>query len=65
MPQYTYIAKSSSGQTKKGKMPAKDLKDLAHILRSQGYILISADVQKERKLRFSLPLLRTVPLARD
>ncbi len=63
MPQYTYIAKSSSGQTKKGKMPAKDLKDLAHILRSQGYILISADVQKERKLRFSLPLLRTVPLA--
>ena len=44
-------------------MPAKDLKDLAHILRSQGYILISADVQKEKKLRFSLPLLKTVPLA--
>ena len=63
MPQYTYIAKSLSGQTKKGKMPAKDLKDLAHILRSQGYILISADVQKEKKLRFSLPLLKTVPLA--
>jgi len=63
MPQYTYIAKSLSGKTKKGKMPAKDLKDLAHILRSQGYILISADVQKEKKLRFSLPLLKTVPLA--
>ncbi|MCD6271055.1 type II secretion system F family protein [bacterium] len=63
MPQYTYIAKSLSGQTKKGKMPAKDLKDLAHILRSQGYILISADVKKEKRLKFSLPLLRTVPLA--
>ncbi|HHE76679.1 MAG TPA: type II secretion system protein GspF, partial [Candidatus Parcubacteria bacterium] len=51
MPQYTYIAKSSSGQTKKGKMPAKDLKDIAHILRSQGYILISADVKKEKRLK--------------
>jgi len=63
MPQYTYIAKSLSGETKKGKMPAKDLKDLSHILRSQGYILISADIKKERRLRFSLPLLSTVPLA--
>ncbi|MCD5396272.1 MAG: type II secretion system F family protein, partial [Candidatus Pacebacteria bacterium] len=48
MPEYTYIAKSQTGETKKGKIFAKDLKDLYTILKSQGYVLISAKSQKKR-----------------
>ncbi len=63
MPQFRYIAKSQKGETKKGKMVAKDIKDLAQILRSKGYILISADTQREKKHAPFLFIFKRVPLS--
>jgi type IV pilus assembly protein PilC len=64
MPLYIYIAKSRQGQTEKGQMEAKNIRDLAQTLRSKGYILISAKVKgKEKKFKFSIPYLKRVPLS--
>ena len=63
MPEFFYIAKSFEGKTKKGKLLARDQKDLAKILRSQGYILISAQPAKEKKkIAFSFFFLKKVSL---
>jgi len=64
MPVYEYIAKSLKGETKKGIKTAKDQKDLAQVLKQEGYFLISA-VSQERKLKkiFKIPTLKHVPLA--
>ncbi len=42
MPTYSYVAKSFQGEEKRGIMEAKDEYELAHLLREQGYVLISA-----------------------
>ncbi len=50
MPNYFYTAKSFKGETKSGKLEAKDEKGLAKILRQEGYILIKANLVKEKPL---------------
>jgi type IV pilus assembly protein PilC len=49
LPNYYYLAKSLSGETKKGTIQAKDEYELAKILHGQGYVLISASLEKEKK----------------
>ena len=48
MPLYSYFAKSLDGKEKEGTLEAKDERELAAILREEGYILILAN-QKEKK----------------
>lgn len=65
MPRYNYIAKSFSGEPHVGVLEAKDEHDIAKILRSEGYILISAttgETSKKSKFSFSIPLLNRVSL---
>ena len=47
MPTYFYIAKSLKGEEKSGTIEAKSKLQLAQTLKSQGFILISADLEKE------------------
>lgn len=66
MPNYSYIAKTLKGEKKSGILKAKDKHELARILRKQGYILISANLEEKvslkKKLTFSLPFLDKVSL---
>lgn len=65
MPNYFYIAKSLKGEEKFGEMEAKDEHQLARILRQEGYVLISVNLEKEtkeRKFQISLPILSKVSL---
>jgi type II secretory pathway component PulF len=57
MPNYFYTAKSFDGQTKTGDIFAKDLHELATVLKDQDMILIKAIDQekKEKKNTFVLP----------
>ena len=56
MPRYFYTAKSFSGEGRTGILEATDEHQLASILRQEGYILISASLEKEkRKLEISFP----------
>lgn len=50
MPNYFYIAKSLKGKEKTGFLEAKDEKELAKILRQEGYILIRTDLEKKKPL---------------
>ncbi len=47
MPIYIYKAKSYSGETKTGRMEARDAHDLARMLREEGFVLISTEASKE------------------
>ncbi len=60
MATYSYKAKSFSGKLKKGAMGAKSKRELAKILRGQGYILISATSagEESKKIRLDLGFLR-------
>jgi len=49
MPTYFYLAKTFSGETKKGQQEAKSSKELAEALRSEGLILINATTEKDQK----------------
>jgi len=49
MPKFAFTAKSQKGETHSGVREAKDEHDLARALRQEGYILISAVAEKERK----------------
>lgn len=65
MPKYFYIAKNNSGQEKVGEMEAPDEHELAKILRLDGFLLISADLEKEdgqKKINISIPFLSQVSL---
>lgn len=67
MPNYFYSAKSISGQTKTGSQDAASEAELAHALRSEGFILTSVRVLEQtattKKNFWSfLPSLRRVPL---
>jgi len=52
MPQYFYIAKSISGETKTGRARTKNKHELAQDLREKGYFLISAELEQETKKNF-------------
>ncbi|MBU1045671.1 type II secretion system F family protein [Patescibacteria group bacterium] len=56
MPIYSYIAKSFDGESKKGTAEAKSKKELASILKQDGFFLISAEMGKtaNKKKKFSL-----------
>lgn len=57
MPKYFYTAKSSTGEDKSGFLEAKDVNQLARILRQEGSILIRATSQEElTKRRFEIHL---------
>ncbi len=67
MPNYFYSAKSISGQTKTGSQETASEAELAHALRSEGFILTSVRVLEQatttKKNFWSfLPSLRRVPL---
>ncbi|MDP2663902.1 MAG: type II secretion system F family protein [bacterium] len=63
---YRYLAKSPSGEEKKGIVEARDTQQLARTLREQGFILVEAEPaeKKEKKemTAFSLPFLGGVSL---
>jgi len=57
MARYFYTAKSFQGENQSGFLEAKDIQHLAQILRSQGFVLIKAELEKEgKKKKFSLSL---------
>lgn len=66
MPKFSYIAKSVSGEEKTGKIEAKDVHQLATTLKSQGFILVNADIEKEKEknslLNITIPFLSRVSL---
>ena len=64
MPNYFFTAKSQAGESHSGTQEAKDELDLARILRQEGYVLISAvpEEEKKEKFRFSLPFFGGVSL---
>ena len=66
MPQYSYTAKSLSGEEKSGTLEAKDMHQLVRALRNEGLILIRADSEakmEKRRFKISLPFLNSVSLA--
>ena len=67
MPKYFYIAKSLKGEEKSGTLEAKNEKELARILRQEGYLLIRSEGEerelKKRKLGISLPFFGGVSLS--
>lgn len=52
MPNYFYIAKSIGNETKTGFMEAKDVKELAQILKSEGLILAKAEIKQDKNKKF-------------
>lgn len=48
MPNFSYTAKSFSGEVKTGTFDAKDIRALSQILKSEGLILVKADSKIER-----------------
>jgi len=66
MPKYFFTARSQKGEPYSGTRGAKDEHELARILRSEGYILISAvpeaEFIKKRKFKLVIPLFKSVSL---
>jgi len=66
VPRFSYIAKSLKGQPKQGVIEAKNEREVAVILRKEGYILISAKAKeketKKIKINISIPFLGGVSL---
>lgn len=56
MPNYNYIAKSLEGKRKKGQKQAKNKADLARLLKSEGFFLISAEAQKKTKKKMEISI---------
>ena len=56
MPNYFYTTKTLKGETKTGTLEAKNKRELARILRREGYLLISASPEEEKvkKRKFEL-----------
>ena len=67
MPKYFYIAKSLKGEEKSGTLEAKNEKELAKILRQEGYLLIRSESEERefKKIKFgiSLPFFGGVSLS--
>ncbi|MBI4101710.1 MAG: type II secretion system F family protein [Candidatus Nealsonbacteria bacterium] len=51
MPQFVYTAKTLQGETKSGSLEAKDIHQLARILRQDGSILIRAEISGQAQKR--------------
>jgi len=49
MPKYFYIATSNNGEQKKSQKQAKDKKELAKLLKKEGFFLISAQIAEDKK----------------
>jgi len=64
MPLYIYKAKTSAGEDRSGEVAAENVSKVAHILRQEGLILISAQKKNERRKRLDLaiPLFNKVSL---
>ena len=66
LPRYFYTSKSLTGEEKSGALEAKDEKDLAGILKQEGFVLISANLEgktrKKKKIYFSIPFLNNISL---
>ena len=63
MPKYFYTARSFSGEGRTGILEATDEHQLASILRQEGYILISANLEeREKKLEISFSFFAGVSL---
>ena len=65
MPRYSYIAKSLDGRKHSDTLEAKNERELAKILRREGYILIKAESEEKKhkkKLAISIPLFNKVKL---
>lgn len=58
MPKYSFFAKSPKGEEKSDILEAKDERQLAAILKSQGFVLIKAKLEKKlsQREKFNLPL---------
>ncbi|MFH1462362.1 MAG: type II secretion system F family protein [bacterium] len=70
MPRYSYIAKSLKGEDKTGEAEAKDVHQLARILKAEDFILIKADLKEEKKkesllriFKGGIPFFGGVPVA--
>lgn len=59
MPKYFYTARSLKGEPKSGVLEVKDRSELSRVLRQEGYLLISANLEeeeiKEKRFEISLP----------
>lgn len=53
---YSYFAKSLKGEEKNGTMEAKSVQQLSAMLKEQGYVLIKADVQADKKEKKSIEI---------
>ncbi|MFH1036751.1 MAG: type II secretion system F family protein [Patescibacteria group bacterium] len=65
MAKYFYVAKNIKGEEKTGELEAKDEHHLAKILHQEGYVLISADAEKEvgeKSLDINIPFINKVSL---
>lgn len=64
MPKYFYLAKSLKGEEQSGTLEAKNEKELARILRQEGYLLIRSEIEagesKKKKFSISIPFLSGV-----
>ncbi len=59
MARYSYIAKSLKGEEKSGVLETKNERELAQILRQEGYILISANLEvKKMRRKISLSFFK-------
>ncbi len=67
MPSYSYIAKSYSGEAKSGTLEAKDKHELVKALHQEGFVLIEANLETEKKklknIKISIPFLNRVKLS--
>jgi len=54
---FYYTAKTQQGETKNGALEAKDEQALAHALRQEGLVLISARTLEEEKKKKKIPLI--------
>ena len=64
MPKYFYLAKSLKGEEQSGTLEAKNEKELAKVLRQEGYLLIRSEIEagesKKKKFSISIPFLSGV-----
>lgn len=57
MPKFLYVAKSFKGEDKKGVLEAKDIHQLSQKLREQGFVLVKARSETQKKgFKISLPV---------
>ena len=61
MPNFIYTAKSFDGKNETGVLTAKDVHELAQVLKAQGLVLVNIDIEGQKKtdlMHLSLPSFR-------